>query len=679
VRVEVGEWSRTGEPLLFLSGMGRTAHAFDEFAPRLADRYRVLGITRRGWGRSTQPPDGYDSQTLVGDIVAVMDSLHIPAAHVGGWSYGGNEATWLAVRHPERVRSVILLDSFDNSLVAGTFAGSDTMPWPASPPPRPPKTLHDVLEAERSSPDGGNPLSEVCATSRVSSTGRYLGPVTADSVVGFRVLLGSERLPYSAVQQPVLAFYATVRGIEDMFPEAARLDSAGRARAALVTATVQRELLAGRRRIERALPGARIVEIPGATHAIFRSHPRLVLHEMRVFLDSITPFRQPEYANRACCTVTIRARVPDGTGKIYLSGSIPELGPWRADARLMSGTGRHRTVEVPLAPGTTLEYKFTLGSWDREALTSAGKIPANYRLTVARDTVVTHEVPAFKRDPRDYIADWRNSGVLGRLVYWTDVRSKFLGLSRHVEVWLPPGYDSATSKRYPVLYMHDGQNLFDPRIANTGVDWGVDEAVVRLAKRGVIPPIIVVGVWSSNRRGFEYSPWDGAPDYARFLIEELMPRVNRTFRTLTGPEHTAVMGSSMGGLLSFYLVTHHPDVFGACGCVSTHFPLSEAVAAQVFPGSTVNGVPDTTPYVVRDIRAGLDVPKGARYWFDYGTLSLDSAYGPTHEKVRAWLVKEGLVEGRDFVIRRYEGATHNEASWRARLEDPLRFLFGERP
>jgi hypothetical protein len=139
------------------------------------------------------------------------------------------------------------------------------------------------------------------------------------------------------------------------------------------------------------------------------------------------------------------------------------------------------------------------------------------------------------------------------------------------------------------------------------------------------------------------------------------------------------MGSSMGGLLSYYLVTHHGDVFGACGCMSTHFPLSEAVAAQVFPDFTVPEVPDTTPYVLRDIGSGLRVPRGARYWFDYGTLGLDSAYASTHRAVRAWLLGQGLIEGRDFVVRRYVGATHNEASWRARLEDPLTFLFAPRP
>ncbi len=245
-----------------------------------------------------------------------------------------------------------------------------------------------------------------------------------------------------------------------------------------------------------------------------------------------------------------------------------------------------------------------------------------------------------------------------------------------MEIWLPPGYDSARSSRYPVLYMSDGQNLFDPRIANTGVDWGVDEAVVRLVQRRIIPPVTVVGVWSTAARGPEYSPWHGAPSYARFLIEELMPRVNKEFRTLTGPENTAVMGSSMGGLLSFYLVTHHPDVFGACGCVSTHFPLSEAVVARSFPGVVTTSTPDTTPYVIRDIEAGLRVPKGTRYWFDYGSQGLDAGYGPTRAAVRTWLLKQGLVEGRDFVVRRYEGATHNEASWRERLDDPLTFLFG---
>ncbi len=377
-----------------------------------------------------------------------------------------------------------------------------------------------------------------------------------------------------------------------------------------------------------------------------------------------------------CCTATIRALVPEGTGTVYLTGDLPELGPWQPNGLAMTGAGRERVAQVRAPQGTEFEYKFTLGSWEREALGPSGTVPPNHRLLIEGDVEASHEIGEFKRDPKDYIADWEGSGVVGRLVYWTDVSSAYLGPTRHVEIWLPPGYDDDAAARYPVLYMHDGQNLFDPRIANTGVDWGVDEAVVRLVEREIIQPVIVVGVWSTAERGAEYSPWHGAPDYARFLIEELMPRVDAEFRTLTGPRNTAVAGSSMGGLLSFHLVTHHPGHFGACGCISTHLPLSEATVAQYFPGVVKVESPDETPYVVRDIEAGLTVPAGARYWFDYGTLGLDAEYGPTHAAVRRWLLEQGLVEGADFVVRRYAGADHNEAAWRARLDEPLTFLFG---
>src|SRR5258708_36688308 len=115
--------------------------------------------------------------------------------------------------------------------------------------------------------------------------------------------------------------------------------------------------------------------------------------------------------------------------------------------------------------------------------------------------------------------------------------------------------------------MQDGQTLFDPRFSFTGVDWGVDQAIVRGTKAGRIPPTIVVGIWNTNLRLREYSPWDMGTNYSRFLIEELMPEVNKRFRTLTGPDHTAVMGSSMGGLISFWLCWKHPEVFGRGACL----------------------------------------------------------------------------------------------------------------
>jgi non-heme chloroperoxidase len=287
VRLEVVEWSPTGEPLLFLSGMGGTAHAFDDFAPKFADRYRVLGITRRGRGRSSRSPGyAYGSSVLVGDILAVMDSLGIAAVHVVGWSYGGNEATVLASEHPERVLSVTLLDSYDNSLAAGTFAGSESLPAPAgSISESLPASLHEMIERERGH-GWRTPVTEICATSRFGRDGRYLGSVSSDSVGGY-TWFGAVRLAYSAVTRPVLAILGTMRGVEDMFPDVATMDSANRARAVVMAEAVRRETDAGRLRLRRALPSARIAEIPGADHAIFRSHPERVIREMRLFLSTV--------------------------------------------------------------------------------------------------------------------------------------------------------------------------------------------------------------------------------------------------------------------------------------------------------------------------------------------------------------------------------------------------------
>jgi len=271
--------------------------------------------------------------------------------------------------------------------------------------------------------------------------------------------------------------------------------------------------------------------------------------------------------------------------------------------------------------------------------------------------------------PEALMADWQNSGVIGKLVYWQDVDSQHLDHRRHVGIWLPRGYDDDPGTRYRVIYMHDGQNLFDPRLSYTGIDWGVDEAMMRGVDAGLFEPAIVVGVWNSPDRSPEYSPWHGAPDYARFLIEELMPRVDAEFRTLTGPDKTSVMGSSMGGLLSYYLVKNHPTAFGACGCVSTHFALSES-DFSLFGG-------DDVPYIVRDIENGDTVPKGVRFSFDYGTETLDTTYAQDHQPVRKWLLEQGLIEGQDFQMRKYEGAAHSEAAWRARAQDQLEWLLGE--
>ena len=249
--------------------------------------------------------------------------------------------------------------------------------------------------------------------------------------------------------------------------------------------------------------------------------------------------------------------------------------------------------------------------------------------------------------------------------------------ARHVDVWLPPGYD-AGDRRYPVVYMHDGQNLFDPATAYGGTDWAVDEAMTRLVNEGTVRPAIVVGVWNSPQRFAEYMPQRGvsapvssgvpggpavAPGallgdrYLAFLVEELKPFVDRTYRTLPGRTDTVIMGSSMGGLVSQYAMSRYPEVFGGAGCVSTHWPAGGGVALE-------------------DFERHLPDPATHRYWLDYGTATLDATYEPFQRRADAILRRAGYVEGRDWITRKYPGAEHSEKAWRARVDQPLVFLLG---
>lgn len=259
---------------------------------------------------------------------------------------------------------------------------------------------------------------------------------------------------------------------------------------------------------------------------------------------------------------------------------------------------------------------------------------------------------------------------------WQDVPSRHVA-ARNVDVWLPPSYGRDPQRRYPVLYMHDGQNLFDPALSYTGTDWDIDGALARLIERGEAREAIVVGVWNTPQRFAEYMPRapvrtetvgsgiDGRPigrsedirsdAYLQFLVEELKPFIDARYRTLPGRDDTFVMGSSMGGLISLYAIARHPDVFGGVGAVSTHWPACDGCSVDWFA-------------------THLPRPGGHRLYFDYGTATLDALYPPHQARMDAGLRRAGWRAGRDWITRRFEGAEHNEAAWKARVEIPLRFL-----
>lgn len=251
--------------------------------------------------------------------------------------------------------------------------------------------------------------------------------------------------------------------------------------------------------------------------------------------------------------------------------------------------------------------------------------------------------------------------------------------ARNVDVWLPPGYADHPHKRYPVLYMQDGQNLFDPALSYTGVDWGIDETMTRLIAEAKVREVIVVGIWNTPRRFGEYMPQQavttpyvetgvGQPpmprnavtsdSYLKFLVTELKPFIDATYRTLPHRDDTFIMGSSMGGLISLYAMAEYPDVFGGVGAMSTHWPAGDGI-------------------VIDWLAQHLPDPRTHRIYYDHGTATLDAAYGPFQQRMDAVMRTGGYVEGRNWITRRFEGAEHNERAWRARVEVPLEFLLGK--
>jgi enterochelin esterase-like enzyme len=273
---------------------------------------------------------------------------------------------------------------------------------------------------------------------------------------------------------------------------------------------------------------------------------------------------------------------------------------------------------------------------------------------------------------------------------------------RHVRVWLPPEYDTSP-ERFAVLYMQDGQNLFDPPSPMAKGAWEVDRHLLALRGANAIRPTIVVAVWNTEgNRAREYGPqapieslpaeWrsgllpgggagDSAPladAYVRFLATELKPFIDARYRTRAGRDDTVVMGSSMGGLISLYALCSFPEVFGAAGCLSTHWVITTnyaAYPAHFAPGARGDPRVEQLAAAYRDWLA-VHVPAAGRHrlYFDHGTQGLDGLYGPHQQQVDALLQAKRYRPGVDWTTRVFAGAPHDESAWRERLAIPLRFL-----
>ncbi len=279
----------------------------------------------------------------------------------------------------------------------------------------------------------------------------------------------------------------------------------------------------------------------------------------------------------------------------------------------------------------------------------------------------------------------------GRIVDLGSVQSKHSD-PRKVVVWLPSTY-RPNGPRHAALYMHDGQNLFDKDTAGYGMEWEVDETLDRLIREKKVRPTIVVGIWNTPKRLREYVPskafahlppkymeqvrglYGGDPlsdGYLKFIVEELKPAIDKRFRVKADRANTAIMGSSMGALISLYAIDEYPGVFGSAGMMSTHWPL-------LLPADGAKSVSDEEYAAMagafeRYLAPALPGPRTHRLYFDHGTETLDAIYARYQQRVDAVIAARGYRRGANWISRNFLGQSHNEESWASRVEVPLRFL-----
>ena len=284
VRLEVLDWGGDGPPLVFLSGLQDVAHGFDDFAPRFTDQFHVLAVTRRGYGASSQPATGYDLDTRVTDLSAVLDSLGLAKVFLVGHSIAGDELTAFAARYPDRVAGLVYLDAaYDHSGIASMLG--------RTPPPAIP-----MQPADSASPAAVDaylkrtwgmmvPEAQLRAIGKYGPSGHLVADVTP-AAIDSAVLAGCGHPDYTGVHAPALAIYAVIDSMPGMFPSAATFDSATAAQARRFTSALQQLGTEERARYRREMPAGQVLEIHGANHYVFYSNEAQVEGAMRGFLKA---------------------------------------------------------------------------------------------------------------------------------------------------------------------------------------------------------------------------------------------------------------------------------------------------------------------------------------------------------------------------------------------------------
>lgn len=350
-------------------------------------------------------------------------------------------------------------------------------------------------------------------------------------------------------------------------------------------------------------------------------------------------------------TVVFHVFSPDlpDTAHVFIAGSLAELGFWNPAKISMQHEGNHHwSKKIVVKEGTSIEYKFTLGSWDREAANANGLPLQNFNLAVRGDTTVTHPVLFWKTGGDKKVITGQITGTVAyhRLLSGDGVAP------RDIIVWLPPDYHTKKKKRYPVVYMQDGQNSIDPATSSFGVDWRIDEASDSLIRNKITQSFIVVGIYNTADRSKDYTPGEGGAAYMKFVVKKVKPLVDSVYRTKPDAKNNIVGGSSAGGLISFMLAWEYPDVFSKAICMSPAFKIMHIDYVKTVLESKEK--------------------KNVFFYIDNGGIGLETQLQPGIDEMMTALKQKGYKEGKDYFYTIDSGAKHFESDWAKRFPNAIR-------
>jgi metallo-beta-lactamase class B len=360
--------------------------------------------------------------------------------------------------------------------------------------------------------------------------------------------------------------------------------------------------------------------------------------------------------------------VPANTPKdaaIHIAGSFNGWNPGAPAYRLSAQPGGGFGITLPDSVRGTIEFKFTLGSWETVETSASGDDVANRSFEIPQTGAATYTAT---------VAAWRDgkpptprapSASASVSVLRTDFEIRQLGRTRRVWIYLPPDYEK-TKKRYPVLYMHDGQNVFDDATSFVG-EWGVDEALDTLS-RSVRGAIVVAIDHGGDQRFDEYSPWSherygggkGA-QYVEFIVQTLKPYIDRHYRTRRDASHTAIAGSSLGGLISLYAALAHPNVFGKAAVFSPALWIAPELVAYARAHAAQSGRRAKRPKLYF-VSAASEAQRKEQL----------AVSGPLMEALTA----AGYRPDKDLTVIERPDGEHSEWFWRREFPAAYLWLFG---